>query len=319
MGKKKTHEEFVEELKIRNPHFDNLEFVNKYVNAKTHITCRCKTHDYIWDAHPWSLLQGSGCPICGRERTYNSTTFTHEKFLDKMRGINSNIEILGHYTRAVEKIKCRCKICGNVWYPTASNILAGHGCKKCMDNTLSSDRRKNIESLYEQSKEIAKIIDIDFSCYQNGNSKLSCTCKVCNNKWKVTYKNLLAGRGCPKCNKNSKGEAKISLFLDTQSIYFIQNYSFDELVSNNNYKLSYDFYLPKYNLLIEYQGEQHEHPVKHFGGKEQFKKQQEHDKRKREYAKEHGIELLEIWYWDYNKIDKILNDKLNINDNKKSA
>lgn len=319
MGKKKSHEEFVREIKIKNSHFDNLELISKYVNAKTHITCRCKIHDYVWDAHPWSLLQGCGCPICGRERTNHSTTFTHEKFLDKMRGINSNIEILGDYTRAAEKIKCRCKICGNVWYPTASNILAGHGCKKCMDNTLSSDRRKNIESLYEQSKEIAKIIDIDFSCYQNGNSKLSCTCKVCNNKWEVTYKNLLAGRGCPKCNKNSKGEAKISLFLDTQDIYFIQNYSFDELVSNNNYKLSYDFYLPKYNLLIEYQGEQHEHPVKHFGGKEQFKKQQEHDNRKREYAKNHDIDLLEIWYWDFNNIDKILNEKLNINGNKKSA
>lgn len=77
--------------------------------------------------------------------------------------------------------------------------------------------------------------------------------------------------------------------------------------------------MPKYNLLIEYQGEQHEHPVKHFGGKEQFKRQQEHDKRKRDYAKEHNIELLEIWYWDFNNIEQILNKKLNINSNKKSA
>ena len=44
-----------------------------------------------------------------------------------------------------------------------------------------------------------------------------------------------------------------------------------------------------------------------------FKKQQEHDKRKREYAEEHNIELLEIWYWDYDKIENILSQELNIN------
>ena len=43
-----------------------------------------------------------------------------------------------------------------------------------------------------------------------------------------------------------------------------------------------------------------------------FARQQEHDRRKREYAKQNNIDLLEIWYWDYDNIEDILSNKLNI-------
>ena len=68
--------------------------------------------------------------------------------------------------------------------------------------------------------------------------------------------------------------------------------------------------MPDKNILIEFQGIQHEQPIKYFGGKEKFEKQKEHDKRKRDYAKQHNIELLEIWYWDFNDIEQILNEKI---------
>lgn len=319
MRKKKSHVEFVKELKIKNPYFNNLELLTQYVNAKTHIKCKCKMHNYVWEVHPWSLLQGCGCPICGRERTAKSVTSSHKDFIEKMALINSNIDILSIYTKASAKIKCQCKVCGDIWYPTANNLLSGHGCKNCSNNLISSERRKSNKKLREQSKELLKIMDIDFSYYKNKDSKLPCVCKICNNKWNVTYRNLMAGRGCPNCNKISKGESKILYLLTTKGINFTRNYSFDKLVSNHDVKLSYDFYLPDYNLLIEFQGEQHEHPIEHFGGKEKFKIQKEHDKRKREYAKSHNIKLLEIWYWDFNNIEQILNKKLNINSNKKSA
>ena len=77
--------------------------------------------------------------------------------------------------------------------------------------------------------------------------------------------------------------------------------------------MSYDFYLPQYNLLIEYQGEQHERPIEFFGGEERFKIQKEHDKRKKEYAKLHKIRLLDIWYYDFDVLDQILSKELKIN------
>ena len=75
--------------------------------------------------------------------------------------------------------------------------------------------------------------------------------------------------------------------------------------------LSYDFYLPQYNLLIEYQGEQHEKFVERFHkSEEDFIIQKEHDRRKKKYTKDNNIKLLEIWYYDYENIEEILDKYL---------
>ena len=57
--------------------------------------------------------------------------------------------------------------------------------------------------------------------------------------------------------------------------------------------------------------------------KEDFNKQQEHDRRKKEYAKYNNIKLLEIWYWDFDNIEEILHkqikNKINLKDIKNIA
>ena len=58
-------------------------------------------------------------------------------------------------------------------------------------------------------------------------------------------------------------------------------------------------------MLIECQGEFHDGTAYH-QTQEGYLIQQEHDKRKQEYAKIHKIKLLEIWYWDYENINEIL-------------
>jgi len=39
---------------------------------------------------------------------------------------------------------------------------------------------------------------------------------------------------------------------------------------------------------------------------------EEHDKRKRDYAEVNGYKLLEIWYYDYDRIEEILNKELEV-------
>lgn len=127
----------------------------------------------------------------------------------------------------------------------------------------------------------------------------------------------MSGYGCPNCNK-SKGEIKILSFLENYNQKYQTQYKFQDLKGVGNGLLSYDFYLPNQNLLIEYQGEFHD-GTPTIQTEENYQIQQEHDRRKRKYAKEQNIELLEIWYWDYENIEQILSEKLNINSNKKSA
>ena len=45
-----------------------------------------------------------------------------------------------------------------------------------------------------------------------------------------------------------------------------------------------DFFLPDYNIAIEYQGEQHFKPIKYFGGEKRFIDRIERDKKKINYV-----------------------------------
>ena len=61
-------------------------------------------------------------------------------------------------------------------------------------------------------------------------------------------------------------------------------------------KLPFDFYLPDYNLCIEYDGKQHYEPVNLFGGMDGFIKRQKNDNIKNQYCLLHDIGLVRIPY-----------------------
>lgn len=69
------------------------------------------------------------------------------------------------------------------------------------------------------------------------------------------------------------------------------------------YHLRFDFYLPDYNICIEYDGEQHFRPIPTMGGNEKFLVTKERDNIKSEYCKQHDINLIRIPYWDFNILD----------------
>ena len=119
--------------------------------------------------------------------------------------------------------------------------------------------------------------------------------------------NHLNKHNCPKC-KSSKGEITIRNYLLKNNIIFEEQKRFKEC--KDKLPLSYDFYLPKENLLIEYNGIQHYESVETFGGKKKFLYQQHNDELKREFVEKSGIRLLTISYKDYNIIEKILEEEI---------
>ncbi|MCW8331876.1 hypothetical protein MD588_24045 [Photobacterium sp. SDRW27] len=56
----------------------------------------------------------------------------------------------------------------------------------------------------------------------------------------------------------------------------------------------YDVWLPRWNIAVEFHGEQHDRPVEFFGGEEAFIKNQERDARKKRLSKQNGITLIEV-------------------------
>ncbi|MCK9439447.1 MAG: hypothetical protein WC188_04530 [Candidatus Caldatribacteriota bacterium] len=107
--------------------------------------------------------------------------------------------------------------------------------------------------------------------------------------------------------KISKGEKRISEFLDLHNISYVREKSFVNCINQKGNKLRFDFYLEQFNLLIEYQGHHHIKPInKYRRAKIVHEKTVIHDKIKESFAIENKINLFKIYYVDYNKVEEIL-------------
>lgn len=292
-GRKKTHNEYVEQVAIIH---NNIEVIGKYVDAKTSILHRCKIDSYEWLAKPNNILSGKGCPKCSKKQRR-----THEEYVIEVAKINSNINVIGKYINARKPILHQCKIDNYQWIAAPTNILNGHGCPIC-----AGYKKKTHE---EYVKELADInCDIEvIGEYIDSLTPILHKCKVDGYEWTARPSALLYGEGCPKC-KTSKGEKAIANWLNNKNILYDSQYTFNDCKDKN--MLPFDFYLPDYNLCVEYQGKQHYEPVGYFGGEEKFCIQQRHDQIKRDYCANNNILLFEIPY--FKDINKELEDLYNL-------
>ena len=302
---RKTNEQFVEELRENNPTIKPLE---KYKGARTHIKVQCMTCGHIWEATPTNLIRGKGCPNCAKKELRNIHLKSTSTFVEEMKNLDENIEILGEYTGSHDKIMCRCITHNVIFYSNPTHLLQGKsGCKKCEGDKISSRLIKPQDDFIRDVQRINPYVEI-VDKYTGAQNRIRVQCTRCFNIWTPVAGSLLSGHGCPVCNM-SKGERAIAVFLDNNHISYNPQKSYSELRGVGGLPLSYDFYLPEYNLLIEYQGGYHDHTVPTQTDKE-YEIQVEHDKRKKEYALTHNYNFLEIWYYDFNNIERILTDYL---------
>lgn len=94
--------------------------------------------------------------------------------------------------------------------------------------------------------------------------------------------------------------------MDRNDIEFIEQFRFDDCRYKN--PLPFDFYLPKLNVLIEFDGEQHDRPIERWGGEKAFVLQKKRDLIKNEYCIDKKIKLIRIKY--YENIEKKLEQLL---------
>ena len=367
-NKKKTHEEYVEELKIKNPNVVPLE---RYVSRNVKIKHLCLIHNITWEINPANALQGKGCCKCAKEKYSKSRTKSHSNYVNELKIVNPDVEVIGkyigveipvlhlfkkcghilkvspsnilhgrkcgicsnnklkshdeyvnqlyainstldvleEYVNAKTPILHRCTICGTIDKKKPNNVLSGKGCYVCSIVRRSNMQRKTQEE-YLLELNLYNLEVEPLETYINYNTPILHLHKTCGHKTKISPANVLRGFGCGLCVK-SKGEEVVQEYLTKNNIIYIPQHKYDDLIGVNGGLLSYDFYLPTYNLLIEFQGEQHEHPIEHFGGIKKFIKQKIHDTRKRKYCHDNNIKFIEIWYYEINKAEQILERYLN--------
>lgn len=206
-----------------------------------------------------------------------------------------------------DKVEIICKEHGIFKQRVSNHINLSDGCPKCVGvgkwntNLLIEEFKKVHNDKFDYSK-------IEF---KNIDEKVQIICKEHGPFYQNIHKHL-NGQGCRFCESNSKGEEYVKMWLDELNIKYIRQHSFDTCRYIN--RLSFDFYLPDYNICIEFDGEQHYKPVEIFGGIEGFKSTKIRDQIKNKWCIENNTDLIRIKYNQVNKIKYILKEKLQIVD-----
>lgn len=236
---------------------------------------------------------------------------TQEEFEAEVKEkTNDEYIVCGKYINNRTKIMVYHKNCSSFKFVQPHHLLTGHGCKQCGIFKFSQSR---IKSQTKFESEVYQLYNDEYTVlgkYTGDKDKIEVRHNKCGKSWLTTPNPFLKGHGCPFCQyKLSKGEVKIRDVLNKLGVTFVEQKRFDDLRGIKNGLLSYDFYLPDDNLLIEFQGAYHDGTAKR-QTEDDFARQKEHDRRKAEYAKNHGIELLEIWYYEIKNIESILKSRL---------
>ncbi|MDD3383940.1 MAG: hypothetical protein PHX46_03940 [Bacilli bacterium] len=149
MGKRKTHEKFIEEMNIINP---NIEIKGIYTTAQDYIDVKCKKCGGEWSPIANSLLRGNGCPYCCPAPRkiligFNDMWTTNPELAKLL----ANPEDGYKYTqKSNKKVDWKCPNCGYIIKNKCINDISNRGlsCNICSDGISYAE--KFMASLFNQ-------------------------------------------------------------------------------------------------------------------------------------------------------------------------
>ncbi len=305
-------------LKTSNKNF-YLNEENEYIGRSDKLSFHCLKCDEDFYMAWEGIIQNQNCSICAGVQIgkYNNLQYLNPKISQEWVSSENNLSPMNVTEFSGERVLWRCKDCKHEWETSVAHRSIGQNCPSCAGNVVSDKNRFSIikptislEWHPIKNNDLTPN-DVSYAC----NKKVWWLCSKCNYEWYAGIAHRSRGIGCPNCSQ-SKGEFKIRNFLNINNIKNIPQYSFNDCKGDKNI-LRFDFYLPDYNTAIEFQGEQH-HKVVDFSNnnieraKEQFLKIKKYDEIKRKYCDMNKINLLEIDYFNFNNIESILANYLNL-------
>jgi hypothetical protein len=254
------------------------------------------------------------CILHGVSKFYWSSTTGNDKFLGckKCRNINKwkdefiselekdNCILVGDYIDARTPTSIKCLNHKHIFMSSRNAYLSkNENCPKCRKDE-NREKWKNI--FIEKSIKLHKnYYDYSNVVYTTVMDKVEIICPK-HGPFYQTPDLHLQGQKCLKCVM-SYPENNIKLFLEEMGISYIHGKGLKILTNpETGYPLKPDFYLPEYNLVIEYDGIQHFEPK----FPKEFEKTKKLDKLKNDLCLLHNVNI-----WRFNKDNvHLLKDKL---------
>lgn len=248
-------------------------------------TCRCDCGNIV-DVRQGHLRSGH-TKSCGCDK-FQLKDFTDMRF-DSLVVIERVEDYVcpGNGKRYV-RYKCRCD-CGKIVIVNALNLKNG---------TTKSCGCQNPHAFSDLSgRRFGKLlVKHRVSDYVNpsGRKLVRYLCECQCGKQVFELANTLRNGDVESCEcvLRSRGEDYVRSVLASEGITYELHKTFPGCVSPDGNKLSFDFYLPDKNALIECNGIQHYEAVEFFGGEDRLLRQQEHDALKERFAMSNGYSYL---------------------------
>lgn len=300
MPKKKTFEEF--EKDVKNKYGNEYTIYPPYINSKTNIKVTHNICGRTFEIRPNNLLTGQGCAICNREKGNSKRRKTTSQFIKEVNKYygEGHYKVLGEYKTANTPIKIKHLDCGNTYKARPADLIRGHGCQKCAYRVrakkIGDAHRYDLKQAKEQ---LNKYLGNDYQLmlnkeedYKGNRQHIPVKHLVCGNIYYPRMSDIQSGTSsCSYCKGSAPEKIINQILMNDYHLKLNEDYYYGYVIPEN--KLHLDFYFPKINMAIEYDGEQHYSQVKHWANIEYVRTQ---DTKKNIYCAKSNILLIRIPY-----------------------
>ena len=190
-----------------------------------------------------------------------------------------------------------------------SNFISGKGCPDCVSQNNSERFRLSPDEVERRIQECGGKLLNKKDYINQAEKNLLVECLECSKPFFTSLRLFTqhGGQVCEDCSgSESIGEKRIRHYLENKEINFICQKWFPDCRDTN--PLPFDFYVPDYNVIVEFDGRQHFGETNYFTYS--FEETKRHDEIKNNYCKANGIYLIRIPYWNIDKIEQILDNEL---------
>lgn len=298
-----NHSEYIKKLENKGL-LNEWKIKSTYIKSRIPITIEHRCGNYSKDISPSNfLMNGCTCPLCLEEEKHNN-------FVKKVKEqVGNSHKVLGRYTKNDKNILMYHEGCKEEYSITPVNFYkrgVPERCPKCAGN-----ERRSTEQFKEEVKKIYGNKFIVKGNYVNSKTDISIYHTECGRTFNIKPYHFKEGNGCTLCNmedKKSICEKRIEDILISEGI----NYKFEGTIRGLqstrrlNQKFTFDFIIPEYNLVIEYDGKQHFKPRQ--GNIKKFKACRRADLDKNEQMFKKKVIYVRIPYTISNKnLDSFIN------------
>lgn len=170
-----------------------------YNGAEEEVEIICPIHG-VFRQRAISHTSGYGCNKCAVEEVHNQQRKTTEQFVSEAKAIHGDKYDFSKvvYRRNRAHITVICPKHGE-WRCKPFDILRGHGCPKCADETNAQCRMLSRDEFIERSTQIHNgYYDYSNVVYRGMGRKVEIICPIHGSFWQVPNSHL-QGKGCAKC------------------------------------------------------------------------------------------------------------------------